>query len=246
MLALRESRLPTASDVCRAYAQSFPDATALVADAGSAEGDALAFRTPTCSFEVALVRAPIPWSELEGPCAAAWYWPEARSTLKAQRGHLLIAASSDTQDVIGLMLALTRVIAAVAQCAPALGVYLSGAAQVHKVEDFVSEAEGASKELLPLYLWVRFSISEEGDQSLTLCTTGLAQLEVMELEFPHARLDAQTLMDRAFNIAHYLLDHGAVLESGHTIGISAEEKFQVRHAPSLRDASRRVYELKLS
>ena len=110
----------------------------------------------------------------------------------------------------------------------------------------MGEAEGATREMLPLYLWVRFSITQEKDQTFTLCTTGLGDLELMEVEFPHVALDAQTLMDRAFNIAHYLLDHGAVLADGHTIGISADEKFTVNHAPSLRDAGSIVYRLKLA
>src|SRR5690348_15763012 len=30
---------------------------------------------------VSLMRAPIPWSELEGPCATAWWWPEAEAAM---------------------------------------------------------------------------------------------------------------------------------------------------------------------
>jgi Domain of unknown function (DUF4261) len=243
MVALSESRLPTPEDVCSAYRKGFPEAGTLSLDAAASHGDLLTLRTPTCSFAVALVRAPISFGELRDPCAHAWYWPEAADTLKQQRGHLLITASSTSADAIELMLALTRVVASVAQSAPALGIFLSGAKQVHKVEDFVSEAEGATRELLPLYLWIRFTLNDEGNGSTTLSTTGLADLELMEVEFPRARLDPQTLMDRAFNIAHYLLDHGAVLEHGHTIGISTEEKFKVNHAPSLHDAGRLVYQL---
>ena len=246
MVALSESRLPTPESVCSAYVKSFPSAGKLSVDAAATDGDLLTLRTPTCSFAIALVRGAIPASELSGPCAAAWYWPEAADTLKQHRGHLLITASSSSSDAIELMLALTRVVASVAQSAPALGIFLAGAKQVHKVEDFVSEAEGATRELLPLYLWIRFTLSEQGDGTTTLYTTGLADLELMEVEFPRAQLDPQTLMDRAFNIAHYLLDHGAVLENGHTIGISADEKFKVVHAPSLNDPERLVYQLKQS
>jgi hypothetical protein len=249
MLALSESRLPDPSAVCRAYATSFPDAAPLTASSApgaASDSDLVSFATPACSFTVAVVRAPIAWSDLSDPCDAAWYWPDATETLRAQRGHLLITASSATEDAIALMLSLTRVVAAVAQCSPALGIYLGGACLVHKVADFVSEAEGASRELLPLYLWVRFSIREEPDGTLSLATTGLADLELMELTFPQAALDGQTLMDRAFNIAHYLLDHGAVLEDGHTIGTSAQEKFRVTHVPSLRDSGKLVYQFKLA
>jgi hypothetical protein len=246
MLALSESRLPDPTEICRAYASSFPNAAPLTSsEAGTSDSDQLSFASQACSFTVALIRAPIAWSDLSDPCDAAWYWPEAAETLRPQRGHLLVTASSATEDAIALMLSLTRVLAAVAQCSAALGIYLGGARLVHKVADFVSEAEGASRELLPLYLWVRFSIREEPGGTLSLTTTGLADLELMELSFPHAALDGQTLMDRAFNIAHYLLDRGPVLENGHTIGISADEKFHVTHVPSPHAAGKLVYQFKL-
>lgn len=244
MVALSESRLPSPASVCSSYARSFPDAGKLTLDEAASEGDLITLRTPTCSFAIALVRSAIPWGDLSAPCAAAWYWPEAADTLKQQRGHLLITASSSSADAIELMLALTRVVASVAQSTPALGIFLPGARQVHKVEDFISEAEGASRELLPLYLWIRFTLRDESDGTTSLTTSGLADLELMEVEFPHARVDPQTLMDRAFNIAHYLLDNGPVLANGHTIGISTEEKFKVSHVPSQDDAERLVYQLK--
>ena len=40
---------------------------------------------------VTLVKQPIPWSQLEGPAAAAaWYWPEAAETLRPHEAHLLV------------------------------------------------------------------------------------------------------------------------------------------------------------
>jgi len=67
----------------------------------------------------------------------------------------------------------------------------------------------------------------------------------MELEVVASRAKAATLVDRAFNFTHYLLDHGPVLKDGDTIGLSAEERLRVRHLPSVVDPSREVYRVEL-
>ena len=46
-----------------------------------------------------------------------------------------------------------------------------------------------------------------------------------------------------FNFAHYLLDHGAVLKDGDTIGLSANQTIRVRHLVSNWDEGHRVYRL---
>jgi hypothetical protein len=244
-VALADLSLPSAEAVCATYAESFPEAGALKVDPEHTSADTLALRTPTTSFFVGLLPTPIASAELADATGAAWYWPEAAETLRGHRAQAVVSATSAGGDCIDLMLTLTRVVAAVAATAQALGVYVGGAALVHKVDDFVSEAGPATREQLPLYLWLRFQLSEAEDGSLTLYTFGLSQFELMELEFAPSRLDPQTLMDRAFNISHYLLDHGAVLSDGHTIGTSADERFRVRHAASERAGHPKVYRIEV-
>ncbi|MFM2418126.1 MAG: hypothetical protein RL385_2849 [Pseudomonadota bacterium] len=243
LLPLRTPLLPDASALASAFAALFPDLSRLKPELG--DNERVVLRAPGALFSMSLVREPIAWDTLSYACDAAWYWPDAKGTLRPHTAHLRIVAESTDQNAIALMLSLTRVVAAALEASDALGVYLPGAQQVHRRDDFVSEAKGASAELLPLYLWVRFSLSQEDDGSTTLTTTGLAELEQMEVEFPRARIEPQTLMDRAFNIAHYLLDHGPVLAHGHTIGISNDERFMVRHVPSLRGDGSTVLQLRM-
>ncbi len=243
MLALRLPELPLALALSDAYAERFAAAPPLIAREKE-EGNRRTLDTPSASFSVALSPGPIPWAELEGPCQTAWHWPHATRKMKAHAAHLQISASSSSLGPIDLLLSLTRVVAAAALITPAVGIYWPGATQVHDVKSFVGEALNASREQLPLYLWLRFGLAREDDGSTSLYTTGLAAFNLMEVELPHSQLDPQTLVDRAFNISHYLVDRGPVLEDGQTIGISADEKFEIRHAPSMWDAQRRVYSLK--
>ncbi|MEY4515133.1 MAG: hypothetical protein RLZZ450_7255, partial [Pseudomonadota bacterium] len=257
VLALADRALPAPDAVCAAYVENFPEAGPLRIDAQRTSADTLALRSPNTTFFIGLMPAPLPPAELADPASAAWYWPEAAATLKPHRAHAVVSAESETLDPIDLMLTLSRVVAALAVSAPSLGVYVGGAKLVHKVDDFVSETITATREQLPLYLWLRFDLAEASYRSLaneprtstpgalSLLTTGLTQFELMELEFAPSLLDPQTLMDRAFNIAHYLLDHGAVLSDGHTIGTSADERFRVRHGASIRPGHDPVYRIEV-
>lgn len=245
VVALADRALPAPEAVCAAYVENFPEAGPLRIDAQRTSADTLALRTPNTTFFVGLMPAPLPASELADPAAAAWYWPEAAATLKQHRAHAVVSAETETLDPIDLMLTLSRVVAAVAACSSSVGIYVGGAKLVHKVDDFVSESITATREQLPLYLWLRFDLSETTPGALALFTTGLTQFELMELEFAASLLDPQTLMDRAFNIAHYLLDHGAVLSDGHTIGTSADERFRVRHGASVRPDHAPVYRIEV-
>jgi hypothetical protein len=245
MVALSKPVLPDLEKLVKVYDEHWPDQPPLTAGAAEPSSGTLSLRTSDVEFNVGLLPMAIPWAELSGPAETAWHWPEAAAVLEKHSAHLVVTASTSAPDVIDLMLALTRVVAAVALSTPALGIYWRGATQVHDVQPFVDEAKTASRERLPLYLWLRFGLVGEEDGTTSLHTTGLADVADMEIEFPHAHLDPETLVDRAFNIAHYLLDNGPVLKDGDTIGISAAERLDIRHAPSMFDAQRRVYSLTL-
>ncbi|QRK05782.1 DUF4261 domain-containing protein [Archangium violaceum] len=207
------------------------------------EDDTLSFELDGAVVTLSLMRSPIPWGDLEGPARAAWHWPEATERLKAHLGHVLVAVLAPGLDRVSTMLLLTRVVAAVAATADASGVYWGEGPVVNAPEDFIEETRRTSRERLPLYLWLAFQLARNPDGSFTLCTSGMKSFELMELELVACRTKPAELVDRAFNFAHYLLDHGPVLKDGDTIGLSAQERFRVRHLPSVVEPSRTVYRI---
>ncbi|PTL77318.1 DUF4261 domain-containing protein [Vitiosangium sp. GDMCC 1.1324] len=209
------------------------------------EGDTLSFELQGAVVTLTLMRAPIPWRDLEGPARAAWHWPEAVDRLKAHSAHVIVAVLAPGMDRISTMLLLTRVVAAVASTADASGVYWGEGPVVNAPDDFVDEAKRTSHERLPLYLWIAFQLVRNSDGTFTLCTSGMKAFGLMELELVASRTKPAELVDRAFNFAHYLLDHGPVLKDGDTIGLSAQERFRVRHVPSVLDPSRTVYRIEV-
>ncbi|MGO9112903.1 MAG: hypothetical protein ACLP9L_27025, partial [Thermoguttaceae bacterium] len=93
---------------------------------------------------VALVPAPIPWSNLEGPCETAWWWPEAGARMQGHNSHLLVALGSESGDAVRRSLALTHLTAAVAAHVDAAGIYWGGGGLVHDPQVFLEEARNAS------------------------------------------------------------------------------------------------------
>lgn len=114
---------------------------------------------------------------------------------------------------------------------------------VSSPQDFASTAAQASREMLPLYLWITFHIGRNKDLSCFGFTQGLAALGHKELEVAATSYAPDDVLDRLFNIAHYVIDGIAVLKDGQTIGMSAMEKIRVEFRPSQFGQDGRVMRL---
>ena len=212
-------------------------------DVVTARETTLAFPWGGSMAAVVLVPAPLPWSNLEGPCETAWWWPEARASMRGHDSHLLVALGNDDGDPIRRSLALTHLTAAAATHVHAAGIFWNGGGLVHDPQVFLAEARNASPTKLPLYLWIDFRIENNDDGTLRLFTTGMKALEKLEIEIPRSRHTAQELLDFAHATAHYLLARGAEIRDGHTVGCSEDEKVQAAHAPSMWDSTMTVLRL---
>src|SRR5262245_15463851 len=80
---------------------------------------------------VSLMPAPIPWSDLEGPCATAWWWPEATARMRKHNSHLIVALMGESGDLIERHICLTYLVAAVAANTDAVGIYWGAGTVVH-------------------------------------------------------------------------------------------------------------------
>jgi hypothetical protein len=196
----------------------------------------LSFNAGDAFFALALMPAPYPWSDLEGPCATAWMWPQETpaATLRRHRTHLLCTMAGGEGDPIHRRLMLTAVTAAAAQQPGVMGVYWPEGTLVHYPLVFAEMGQSiTSPDAPPLYLWVDFRVFRNKDGTFGLFTNGLRALGPMEIEIPRIKMPPGELRDWTVNIAYYLLENGPVLGHGHTIGMTAEQKIRISHMPSL-------------
>jgi hypothetical protein len=192
---------------------------------------------------VALVPTPIPWSNLEGPCATAWWWPEAAERMRGHTSHILAALAGDTGNAIQRHIALTHLTAIAAAHTQPAGIYWTAGRVVHDPDVFIEQVQELSADDLPLHLWVDFRLEDNDDGTHRLFTTGMTAFGKPEIEIPGSRKQRNEIYDFAYTVADYVITNPANIESGHTFGRSPEEKVQASYQPSMWDKSMTVLRL---
>jgi hypothetical protein len=231
LVALERSELPSFEKVAAWYVQHYPGAPA--PQPSGATDNLLTMTLGEFTAAVTLVPRPIPWSQLEGPCATAWYWPGAAESLRPHAAHLLVTLIDEGGQTIEKSSALTRLTAAVVATSPSMGVFWGPGRMVHQSAAFIDQAAEVRVDNLPLFLWIDFRIERMDDGSLRLFTTGLEALGETELEVPHFVGDAQTLLDHVYNIAHYVLSRHKKINDADTFGLTEEVQVTAHRGPSI-------------
>jgi hypothetical protein len=199
------------------------------------EGGVFSFEVGDEFLALALMPAPYPAGDLEGPIATSWMWPPQPpiANVKQHRSHLLITMTGGAADRVRRRLILTAVTALAAKQPGVMAVYWAEAALVIFPPLFVDMAEQInSPQAPPLYLWVDLRAFRNEDGTTGLFTTGLSSLGHMEIEIPRIEMEPGELREWLLNIMYYLLENGPVLKDGETIGMTAEQQIRIRHCPS--------------
>jgi hypothetical protein len=249
LVALEEARLPRFEEVAAWYEEHFPAPLKRCSPEwcspvlSSATENLLTLTVGEATAAVSLVPRPIPWSQLEGPAATAWYWPEASAALRHHAAHLLVALVDEGGRPIEKAMTLTRLVTAVAAASPSVGIFWGPGRLVHSPEAFIEQAVQMSEGNLPLFLWVDFRIEESASGGVRLFTTGLEALGATEMEVRDYGGDAQELLNYAYNIAHYQLDQRKVIRDGDTIGLTDEVQVTAHRGLSMLGGEMEVLQL---
>lgn len=231
LVALERPEMPAFDRVVAWHAKRFPDAPQPVLS-GSTD-KLLTFTIGDYTAAATLVTRPIPWSQLEGPCATAWYWPGAAAALRDHPAHLLVALVDEGGTAVKKSACLTRLTAALAAAGPNAGVFWGPGRLVHATGAFIDQAVQMRDDNWPLFLWIDFRIERAANETVQLYTTGLEALGLSELEASDFQGSPQDLLDHAYNIAHYLLDQRKLIRDGDTIGLTDEVQVTARRGPSM-------------
>jgi hypothetical protein len=201
------------------------------------EGTNLVFEFRDAMIAVAMMPGPVPWEDLEGPCATAWWWREATEKMRAHKYHFLVTIMGGTIPPVERRIILTNIVRAVLAHSDAVGVYWAEGTLVHEPQSFLEGSEGISETQIPGPLWidVRIEQNEDDDTTFRCFTTGLAPLGHMEIEVERASLKPQELLEFVGDTACYMVQHNMPIKDGETLGRTATEKFKVRHTKSMFD-----------
>lgn len=248
MIALREAVSPDPRDLFKQLATLWPnqplpeEVTHVVQE----KQDVLTFSLATDVVSVSLMREPIPWNDLEGPCRAAWYyWPEAAEAMQEQNAHLLIVMRPGEGTKTDWANRLTRITAATAACSSAVGILWGGSGRIHEPKAFIDTLKETPKDLLPIALWIGFSLIQENDASHSVYTDGMEMFGQMEVEVQRVQGDPQALYECVFNVVHFLLARDIRLQDGETFGVNDEQRIAIRVGPSRAEPEREAVILDL-
>ncbi len=241
MILLREEALLPLDDLQHDFRTKWPDVPA-PADA-SEEGTTLSFRTGSADIIVGRMPAPIPWSDLEGPCATSILWPTAAKDLKEHTAHHIVTVTADLSPA-ELAALLTKATASVlSTCSTALGVYWGSATLVIPKDIFIEFAEKVLPHGPPLHIWVDFRVGKQTESSSGGFTSGMTALGCMEFEVAESPEQPAELRERLIELAAYVVENGPVIGDGDSVGRNANERIRVVYSESIFGHPGRVMRL---
>jgi hypothetical protein len=229
-VAFNDPPLLEAEAVERRLAEFWPDLPEC-AEPDMKDG-ALSFRVGEAFVVIGVMSAPIPWTDLEGPCAASVLWPGAGSVLRAHKERAVVTVMAEVNPV-ELSKLLTQVAAAVMAASPeALGVYWGNAALLAPKDLFIDFAREFLPDRLPLHIWIDVRVGKDGDATCAGFTRGLAAFEHMEFETRNAPEPPGELRNRLMSLARHVLESGPVISGRDAVGESREERIRIVYADS--------------
>ena len=244
MVAVADEACPAWTDFPDLLRDRWPDAPPLAEF--SQKGNVATFRLGEATGAITYLPRPIPLAHLEGPCQCAWYWPQATEEMARHRGHLLVTLLDEGRDSLVKAMGLTHLVAATLGATQPIGVVWCPAGLVHAPAPFLELSQSIVRESLPLFLWVDFRVELTPSGELRLFTTGLAPLDVREVEVPRFRGDPRALREAAYNVAHYAIDRVKTLSDGDTLGVAGKAELTIRLGPSMLDGDTPVYSLEFT
>lgn len=182
--------------------------------------------------------APIPNDEVLGPASTSWLWPAASQDLRGYGAHVVVFVRSETH--LKAFQVMTRAAAAIVSATKALGVYVGGSGSVIRADVFVGMAQEMA---IPVPLWVDLRCVALEDGRTGLFTVGLKQFGLMEIEIPSSPQKCGDLRTWTMSLASWLIETRPTIKAGETVGLSAEERVRVEHAPSMVNREGQVMRL---
>ncbi|MFN7977788.1 MAG: DUF4261 domain-containing protein [Vicinamibacterales bacterium] len=176
--------------------------------------------------------APIPWDDVEWSVRAAWHWPAAESELRAHQSHVVVFAESDALSAVDLNLQVVGGVASVIATRPdAAAVFNPHASIVIEPARYAAEARNASREALPILLWLGLHLVSDS-VGLSGYTTGMDVFGLLNLEVHDTQWNPPDLLNLLASIAHYEIGTGTQIGAGQNVGLSEHQRVEIQHQPS--------------
>ncbi len=175
---------------------------------------------------IGLMPSPVPDGEAEYWAKGNYMWADAEKVTASHKAHAIIAILGKENDLVGKGKLFVKVVCAVMKQGSALAFYNEGAVFPAKMYlDFAGLLKDGHVPVLNL-IW--FGIYGDGNRS-GVYTYGMRRMgkEEMEVYVDAKKADYNELREFMLTVASYVLETGATLGDGETIGFTAEQKLPI-------------------
>ena len=207
------------------------------------EENTLSFDVGHMSIAMGMMPGPMPTDTWSAPQRQTWIWPEAAECLAHHRSHLIVTAIGDATMLEQSKL-LTMVTASLVRTVgkPA-GVLWGENGLLVSPDTFCTMAEQTLPGESPFPLWLSVFLGQNEDGTTVGFTRGMEMFDLMDFVTENATDSPAELSKRFYGLADYLVEHGPVIEDGHTIGEDTDERIEVRYCDSPFGHENRVMRL---
>lgn len=189
------------------------------------EGEAIAFCEDGMMATVGLMEAKVPDGEAE-------YWANSNfmtrekslAAAKNHKAHLIVAVLGRDSAPLKAGELFVKIAASCLKASNALGIYDCGT--VWLAEDFIRSAMVMKEGEIPLTALMFVGLYQD-EKGVSSWTNGLHSFGREELEVINSSHTASEVYDLMWGICAYLVEEGAVLRDGETLGFSAGQKLSL-------------------
>ncbi|MCM1326173.1 MAG: DUF4261 domain-containing protein [Bacteroidales bacterium] len=186
--------------------------------------DAVCFYSQGCMISAALMPTPIPDKEAEYHAGRNYMWQDAEETVKQHQGHLVVIVMNLGAGVVEAGKLLTKVVSSCCKQTGVLGVYANET--VYQPEQYLQFADMLKESRFPIFNLVWFGLYP-GKDGVCSCTCGMNKFGYDEMEIIDSNAQPSQILDFLSGVAAYVIAEGVVLQSGETIGFSAEQQISI-------------------
>lgn len=196
---------------------------------------------------IGLMPGPVPKQEAEWHAERSLAAVQGGWKLPPHRAHLAVFWKAAPQVPARLAVKrFTWLLAAVTEAAKGVAVYWADAGATHPGRYFTEVARHGPDLLITLWSGVSVA-SDRGDPNrMSLVSLGMAQLGLPDLELSVPRsIEKADALGVLYRFLSYVLERGAPIPDGDTIGRTEQERLKVRYVPSPVAPDAKVWRVEL-
>lgn len=218
-----------------------PETTLSLSGEGEDQSGVITWRGQ--NFAVFTVDSPVPETEFFATLRMSPNGEELNQIVKNHSTHIVVSSLNGAPHMgaaINLAMTLMAFATGMAELGELMGYYWSTSENLLTPDDFngaleqaINAASGTENKplQLPISFWVSVRLFADGNKT-AVRTQGLNAFTGYETEIPFVAKPKEMLHDRMSSIVRYLFASGPVLQPGQSVGVTADEQFQISLEPN--------------